>query len=69
MHDLIVPETDLKHPRSIFKRFYHTYNSKRIMKSINYNSPLKFVELRNKNLIEVRKIKGKNQFFLKEESP
>jgi len=58
----------IAHARSVFKRFFNTYNNKRIMKSILHKSPTKFIELWELGKIELKKENKKNKFYLKEES-
>jgi len=58
----------LQHARKVFERFFNTYNNERIMKSILHKSPTKFIELWDLNKIELKKVKKKNKFYLKEES-
>lgn len=53
--------------RKVFNRFYVTYNTQRIMKSILNKRPVEFLQLWEKGRIGYIKKNGKNKFFFKEE--
>jgi len=55
----------LAQAKEIFERFYDTYNNRRIMKSLIYMSPVKFIELWNdEKLVVVYDRKTRKQTFL-----
>ncbi len=57
---------DLNQARNTFKRFYHTYNNKRIMKAILYHTPAEFLELWRQNKIIIREENNKIRYSLNE---
>ena len=59
---------NIEHARKIFQNFYHTYNEKRILKCLLYNTPDEFLNKWNNEKIAVAyNIKSKKQvFFLNE---
>ncbi len=59
---------DLEHAQSTLEQFYHTYNYKRIMKSILYQTPAKIIELWLEQKVEIRIEKGKIKFFNRKET-
>ena len=55
----------LKHAREIFEKFYQTYNDKRILKCLLYQTPSEFTDMWNDGkLAVVYDIKSKKQHFL-----
>lgn len=59
----------LGHAREILTRFYHTYNNKRIMKSVLYKSPVEFLKLWTEGKIGSEVINRKTKYFFKEKRP
>ena len=59
---------DLEHAQITFEQFYHTYNYKRIMKSILHQTPAKIIELWLENKVEIRRVKGEIRFFYRKEA-
>lgn len=57
---------DLDQARSIFERFYKTYNETRIMKSILYCSPKEFLKMWEAGKVEIRAVGRKQKFFFRE---
>lgn len=58
----------LVHANQVFDLFFKTYNAKRIMKAITYKCPVQFLHLWKQGRIEIRKVKGKNKFYLRGEN-
>jgi len=58
----------LAHARTTFQDFYKTYNSKRILKCLLFNTPDDFLkEWKNENIVVVYQVKTKKQdFFFRE---
>jgi transposase InsO family protein len=57
---------DISEAEETFKRFFHTYNHKRIMQSILYQTPVDFIKLWAKGKIDSRIEKNKMKYFFRE---
>ena len=55
--------------REVFKRFFLTYNQKRIMKAILYKTPRDFFKIWLKGEVESKMINGKIKYFFREKRP
>jgi len=61
--------SDLTHAKRIFSEFYYAYNYSRVMKSLLYNSPSKFINLWKSGVIGIKEDKNNKKLFCFREKP